>query len=268
LAKTRGKKENAYMTETANTEGSGIRSLTSRRSFLAGSAAALAGGALMAVPGMAQAHTTPEPPRDIDVLNYALTLEHLEYAFYRDGLKRFDRLDFRRFFGPRRGLPPKAGLLDVAGSKVYDYFQIIREHEDTHVDTLTKVITDLGGKPVPEATYNFRSTAFTSLKKFIAVAQELENTGVSAYDGAIAHIESAGLLTAGATIATVEARHAAFLNLLNGDVPFPEAFDNPVAPRTICEAVEAKFIVSTPEPYGPYRDLDVLCAKLPTTTTP
>ena len=244
----------------------------SRKRFLAGSAALLGGGVLVAaLPKAAQAHSTPEPPTDVDILNYALTLEHLEYAFYRDGLKKFDRLDFRRFFGPNRGLPPKAGLLDVAGSKVYDYFQIIREHEDTHVDTLTKVITDLGGKPVPEATYNFRSTAFTSLKKFIAVARFLENTGVSAYDGAIAHIESAGLLTAGATIATVEARHAAFLNLINGAVPFPDAFDKPVAPQTICEAVQAEnggFIVSTPRPYGPYQSLDALCAKLPTTTTP
>jgi hypothetical protein len=51
-------------------------------------------------------------------------------------------------------------------------------------------------------------------------------------------------------------------------VPFPDAFDNPVAPRTICEAVEAKFIVSAPKPYGPYRDLDALCAKLPTKVTP
>ena len=83
------------MTETANPEGSGMRSLTSRRSFLTGSAAALAGGALMAVPGMAKAHTTPDSPSDVDILNYALTLEHLEYAFYRDGLKRFDEKDFR-----------------------------------------------------------------------------------------------------------------------------------------------------------------------------
>ena len=265
------KKENGYMTESTNPERSGVRSLTSRRSFLTGSAAALAGGALMAVPGMAKAHSTPEPPTDIDILNYALTLEHLEYAFYRDGLKKFDRLDFRKAFGPRRGLPPKAGLLDVAGSKVYDFFQLIRQHEDTHVETLESVIRDLGGTPVPEATYNFRRTAFTTIQKFIAVAQFLENTGVTAYDGAIAHIESAGLLTAGATIATVEARHASYLNLLNGAVPFPDAFDEPVAPRTICEAVQAEnggFIVSTPQPYGPYRNLDALCAKLPTTATP
>jgi hypothetical protein len=78
-------------------------------------------------------------------------------------------------------------------------------------------------------------------------------------------------LTAGATIATVEARHAAYLNLLNKDIPFPEAFDEPVAPRAICRAVKAEnggFIVSVPRPYGPYQGLDALCRRLPTTVTP
>ena len=63
--------------------------LPSRRSFLTGSAALLAGGALLAAPRAAEAHTTADPPTDIDILNYALTLEHLEYAFYRDGLEVF-----------------------------------------------------------------------------------------------------------------------------------------------------------------------------------
>ena len=101
--------------------------------------------------------------------------------------------------------------------------------------------------------------------------QFLENTGVSAYDGAIAHIQRAALLTAGATIATVGARHASYLNLLNGDVPFPRAFDEAVPPRAICEAAQAEnggSIVCAPRPYGPYRSLDALCGRLPTTTTP
>ncbi len=250
------------MTETANPEGSGMRSLTSRRSFLTGSAAALAGGALMAVPGMAQAHETGKPS-DVDILNYALTLEHLEYIFYRNGLRKFDEQDFRSsnlFSGSGNLLRPT----------VYENFVRIREHEDTHVDTLVFVISEvLGGTPVPEARYNFEQTAFTSVEKFVSVAQFLENTGVSAYDGAIAHIQRAKLLTAGATIATVEARHAAYLNLLNGDVPFPDAFDTPVAPQAICNAVKAEnggFIVSAPTPYGPYRSLDALCRKLPENT--
>ena len=249
------------MTETANPQGSGIRSLTSRRSFLTGSAAALAGGALMALPGMARAHVTGNPPTDVDVLNYALTLEHLEYAFYRDGLKRFDEKDFRTsnlFRGSGNLLRPT----------VYENFRRIREHEDTHVETLKSVIRSLGGTPVPEARYNFRTTAFTSVEKFVSVAQLLENTGVSAYDGAIAHIEAAQLLTAGATIATVEARHASYLNLLNREVPFPRAFDEAVAPPKICQTVDEAFITQAPRPYGPYSSLDALCARLPNTETP
>lgn len=240
-----------------------LASLTSRRGFLAGSAALLAGGAIMGLPGVASAHETSDPPTDVDVLNFALSLEHLEYAFYRDGLQMFDEKDFQRSNFSR-------GWGNEIRKNVYEYFEIIREHEDTHVDTLTSVISDLGGVPVPECTYNFESTAFTSVEHFISVAQFLENTGVTAYDGAIAHIESAGLLTAGATIATVEARHASYLNLLNRDIPFPDAFDNPVAPRDICNAIKAEnggFVVSCPEPYGPYSNLDELCERLPTTTS-
>jgi len=237
----------------------------SRKRFLTGSAALLGGGALAAaLPSMAQAHSTPEPPTDVDVLNYALTLEHLEYAFYRDGLKKFGERKFEN-----------ADVFDGLGSYLrrtaYQNFIRIRNHERTHVETLVSVIKSLGGKPVPEATYNFQKTAFTSVGKFVNVARFLENTGVKAYDGAIAHIEAAELLTASATIATVEARHASYLNLVNKAVPFPSAFDEPVAPRAICEAVQAEnggFIVSTPEPYGPYRDLDALCAELPNKIMP
>lgn len=237
----------------------------SRRRFLASSATLLGGGALaVALPRAAGAHTTPEPPTDVDVLNFALTLEHLEYAFYRDGLEKFSESEFKR-----------AAAFNGLGRYLRDNarrnFVRIREHEDTHVETLKSVIQDLGGTPVPEANYNFRRTAFTSVGRFVSVAQLLENTGVTAYDGAIAHIEAAQLLTASATIATVEARHASYLNLLNKDVPFPDAFDTPKAPRAICNEVQAEnggFIVSAPKPYGPYESLDALCARLPRTTTP
>ena len=108
--------------------------------------------------------------------------------------------------------------------------------------TLQRVIRDLGGRPVPESTYNFNETAFTSIGKFVAVARFLENTGVTAYDGAIAHIKAATLQTAGATIATVEARHASYLNLINGDVPFPSHSTSRWRRRKICKAVQAAFI--------------------------
>jgi len=221
-----------------------------------GSAALVAGGSLAGVlPGAAKAHTTPTPPSDVDMLNYALTLEHLEAAFYVQGLGVFSRGDLTG-----------AGFLNGFGgrirSNVYDYFVLIRAHELEHVSTLQSVIRGLGGTPVPACTYNFQQTAFTSVEQFVSVAQVLENTGVMAYDGAIAHIEAAALLTAGATIATVEARHASYLNLINGDVPFPQAFDTPKAPREICQLVDQQFIVECPF------DLAAFCLLLPNTVTP
>lgn len=142
---------------------------------------------------------------DIAVLNYALTLEHLEYSFYRDGIGNFT-------FGP-----------DPFGNSIDEYLGVIRDHEGAHVDTLTSVITDLGGEPVEEATYDFGYG--TDSSKFLATAAALENTGVSAYDGAGRYIKDAGLLTAAGSIVAVEARHAAYLNLVTGVSPFPEGFE-------------------------------------------
>ena len=234
------------------------RQALTRRGFLAGSAALLGGGALLALPGVAKAHDASGGPSDIDILNYALTLEHLEYAFYRDGLEVFGQKDFRNSKIFR-------GSGNFIRNSVYEYFELIRSHEDTHVDTLTSVITQLGGAPVPELYYNFETTAFTSVEQFISVAQLLENTGVSAYDGAIAYIEQAELLTAGATIATVEARHASYLNLLNGDVPFPDAFDTPVAPQAVFDAAAGFITTPLDAPYGPYPSLGAFRDLLPTT---
>ena len=229
------------------------RQALTRRGFLAGSAALLGGGALLALPGVAKAHDTADPPSDIDILNYALTLEHLEYAFYRDGLRVFNARDFERSKLFR-------GSGNFITRSVYDYFRLIRDHEDTHVDTLEGL---LGTDAVPELDYNFKTEAFTSLKQFISVAQLLENTGVTAYDGAIAYIEQAELLTAGAQIATVEARHASYLNLLNRDVPFPDAFDMPVAPRDVFDAAAGFITTPLDQEYGPYDSLSEFRDLLP-----
>ena len=61
----------------------------------------------------------------------------------------------------------------------------------------------------------------------------LENTGVSAYDGAGSVHHDPDLLTAAGSIVAVEARHASYLNLLNGEVPFPAAFETPMTPEEI-----------------------------------
>ncbi len=214
--------------------------LATRRDFLTGGAKLAAGGALaltaIGSPGFTRAafaqDATPTAEdffeSDVDVLNYALTLEHLEHTFYREGLEEFTFGE-----GPF--------LIDIDA-----YLAMIRDHEAAHVETLTELIRDLGGEPVAEAEYDF---GYTSLEEFLSLAQEFENLGVDACTGvASALIEEDELLTAALTIHAVEARHAAYLNILNGVVPFPDAFDAPLPPPEVLEAV-APFIlgdISTP----------------------
>ena len=209
-------------------------SATSRRSVFALAAAAPLALGLEAALGKGNASKKRQKrqrkqqrqkQQDIAILNYALTLEHLEYAFYRDalGTNGFVASDFRGYVDPNL----HARLLDI------------RNHEKTHVDALTTTIQGLGGDPVEELRYNF---GYTSPQSFLKVAQALENTGVSAYDGAIADITAPELQTTGATIATVEARHASYLNLINGTNPFPAAFDTPLEQDEVL-AIAGPFIV-------------------------
>src|SRR5579884_78751 len=172
--------------------------IMSRRGFLAGGGKLAAAGALAAagLPTIervaALAQGTPIPfTSDVEVLNYALTLEHLEYAFYRDGIGKFN-------FGT-------GPFKDNIGT----YLMAIRDDEKAHVDGLTKAIQGLGGAPVAEAKYDFGYG--TDEEKFLATAQALENTGVSAYDGAGQYISSQALLTVAGQIVAVEARHASYL---------------------------------------------------------
>jgi rubrerythrin len=210
---------------------SGERRRMSRRGLLGGSLK-LAGGAAVAlslttIPGVvsirslvaAQALTS-----DVDVLNYALTLEHLEYAFYRDGIGLFS-------FGQ-----------DSRGQSIETNFAAIRDHEGAHVATLTSVISDLGGEPVAEASYDF-GDAYSDPMAFLMTAAALENTGVSAYDGAAQFITDPELLTAAGSIVAVEARHASYLNLLTGELPFPAAFESPLTMDEVLE-IAGPFIVA------------------------
>ena len=209
--------------------------LASRRRLLTGGATLAGGGAaalaLAGLPPIAGAQdATPvlevetDFENDIDVLNYALTLEHLENAFYRDGVPLFD-------FGT-----------DPFGNSLNEYLATIGAHEAAHVVTLTDVITQLGGTPVTEAVYDF-GDAYTDPTAFLETAQALENTGVSAYDGAGAAISDPDLLTAAGTIVAVEALHASYLNVVNGDEPAPQPFEEPLSRDQVLE-IAGGFIVA------------------------
>lgn len=188
---------------------------SSRRSFFQKSAILFGAGALGTRLGAQSTSTGGTAPTDLDVLNYALALENLEAAFYTQGLNRFTAGDFSG-----------ASFVQTFGTKisnnVFGYLQAIRDHEVAHVQAISTVIRSLGGTPAPACTYKF---SYASPDEFIMVAMVLENTGVSAYDGAIGLVKNPDIIQAGASIATVEARHAAYLNLLNGAIPFPTAFD-------------------------------------------
>jgi rubrerythrin len=236
-------KESEHLTEHKYLGENEGGSRTSRRGFLSGSAKLLGGGALAlglgAAPVLAKGDNDGDKNNggvsDIDILNYALVLERLEYEFYRRFLNKYSESQIE-------GASIFDGFGNEIRSKIYQNLVRIRDHEKTHVQTLIKVIKSLGGKPVGESEYDF---GVNTLKEYVALAQVLEDTGVQAYDGAIAYIHKAGLQTAGATIATVEARHASYLRLLNGKVPFPNAFDQPKAPRKVCEMVDP-FITKSP----------------------
>jgi len=163
---------------------------------------------------------------DIDIFNYALTLEHLENAFYRDGLEQFDEAAFK-----------EAGY----DRDVRDYLELIAKHESDHVDAITAAIEGAGGEPVEEAEYDF---GYADVDGFLAVAQALETTGTQAYTGAAPYIADKALLTAALTIHGIEARHAAYLNEITGaDVPFPAALE-PGLTRDEVLAIAGPFITS------------------------
>lgn len=188
---------------------------------------------LLAQAGTPAAATTGMFTSAIDVLNYALALEHLEATFYREGLQRFANQDY---------------LNGGFQTSVRDYVSVIGKDEADHVDTLTKVITSLGGAPVPEARYDF---GYSDLAGFFKVAASLENTGVAAYTGAARYLlGNEQLLTAALTIQGVEARHAAYTNLLIAAAPFPAAFEPAKTPVEVL-AVVRPFMQTGAAPASP-----------------
>ena len=151
---------------------------------------------------------------DVEVLNFALTLEYLEATFYERALKQVN------------GLPGDVKKLVTT----------IHDNEVQHVTALTQTIKDLGGMPVKAPKVDFGS-AFGSSKSFLKLAQTLEDTGVSAYNGAAPMIESADVLAAAGSIVQIEARHAAAIRSLNGAPITPGAFDKPLEMQQVLKAV-------------------------------
>ena len=154
---------------------------------------------------------------DVEILNFALTLEYLEAAFYERALDEVN-----------------------LGSETKEFAQTILDDENEHVAALVKTIGDLGGDPVTAPKVEF---PFSNEAAFLKLAQTLEDTGVAAYDGAAPAIKSKELLATAGSIVQVEARHAARVRLARNEPPAPNAFDPTLTQRQVLKAVQP-FVVS------------------------
>jgi rubrerythrin len=148
---------------------------------------------------------------DVEILNFALTLEYLEADFYKQAAK--------------------LGLKGEYKSLAKDF----GDNEQAHVDALAATIKKLGGKPVRSPSFAF---GMKSQKDFETLAVTLEDTGVSAYNGAAPMIESKEVLAAAGSIVQVEARHAAALRFLGGMNPTQGPFDKPLDKAAVLKAVK------------------------------
>jgi hypothetical protein len=150
---------------------------------------------------------------DVGILNYALTLEYLETAFYADVVK--------------------SGLFKGADLETIRKFG---REEAEHVQALTQAVKSLGGKPAPEPKAEF---PLKSAKSVLELAATVENLGAAANLGQAANIQSPEVLASALAIHSVEGRHAAALNTLLGKSITPDgAFGKPADVKTVLKSVE------------------------------
>ncbi|MGF7040227.1 ferritin-like domain-containing protein [Mucilaginibacter lappiensis] len=150
-------------------------------------------------------------PSVIDVLNYALTLEYLESAFYNAGTAK--------------------GTALIPAAAATNYFNQVTTDENNHVTFLKSVIGSLGGTPVSPPEIDLTAgngsgngpfkDVLTNYDTFLAVAQVFEDTGVRAYKGQAGFLlKNQVVLTAALSIHAVEARHASAIRQIRLQKPW------------------------------------------------
>jgi rubrerythrin len=154
---------------------------------------------------------------DLRILSFALTVEYVQASLYREALKRTPGLSEAE----RRAL---TGL---------------RDNEVEHVDALRATINDAGGDAGDRRRVEF-GVELDGRDAFLKLANTLEDTGVSGYNGAAPAFENEDFVAAFASIAQVEARHAAVVRMLRDKPPAPLPLDKASNQQVVRQA------------YGPY----------------
>lgn len=194
-----------------------------RKGALAGGAAIGSAGFLAMLPEVAAAR--PSKKQDLQILQFALTLELLEAAFYKEAVD--------------------GGAL--TDQRVLNLARLLNNDEQTHVTVLRKTIRQLGGKPTGGLEFDFMG-ATGNQADFIKTSFVLENTGVRAYLGQAPRLKSKALLAAAGSIATVEARHAAAIAVILDMSPFAGKFS--IAPSgSFDRASSMKTILREADPF-------------------
>ena len=187
----------------------------SRAAFLRRTGAFVGGSLLAAglVPNVALAASNS----DVAILNYALTLEYLEAAFYKEAMAK--------------------GALSGETKR---FAQVVVDHESAHVDALRQT---LGSKAVKKPAFDFKGTTGDQTT-FQKTAMVLEDTGVKAYLGQAGKIKASAVLKAAASILAVEARHAAWIANIIGGRPAPASFQPAATMDEVLQAVKGTGFLS------------------------
>ena len=153
---------------------------------------------------------------DLEIVQYALTLEHLETDFYNAVIDA--------------GVITDKALAETA--------MMIRDNEQEHVDALTATVEKLGGTPEKPMT-NFDSVLEGGPQRILQTAATVENLGAAAYLGQAGRIQSKEILAAALAIHSVEGRHAAALNSVVGKTIVPDgAFAKPASMEEVLPKVK------------------------------
>ncbi|KAF4970628.1 hypothetical protein FSARC_2409 [Fusarium sarcochroum] len=167
---------------------------------------------------------------DFDILQFALTLEHLEETFYRESFKTLSD----EAFAP-------LGLSQTSLSDI----KAIGKTEADHVVLLQSALAGAGFQPVEECKYDFAG-ATADPAAMVATASILESVGVSAYLGAAPLLSDPGVLGTAGAILSVEARHQTALRVFSQSKAVPQPLDTPLGPRAVF-SLAAPFIKECPE---------------------